>query len=74
MSQDNFRKCSRCHRFSEIFRYVINRQMNTNSRIFVKSRIEYYFKNEKYMTKINRKYKIREILNCDMTKTLVQDF
>ena len=74
MRQDNFRKCSRCHRFSEIFRCVINRQMNTNSRIFVKSCIEYYFKNEKYRTKINRKYKIREILNCDIAKTLVQDF
>ena len=34
MKLDNFRKCSRCHCFSEIFQCVINRQMNTNSRIF----------------------------------------
>ena len=30
MRQNNFSKCSRCHRFSEIFQYVINRWINTN--------------------------------------------
>ena len=34
MRQDNFRKCSRCHRFNEIFKCVINRRRNTESRIF----------------------------------------
>ena len=34
MRGDNFRKCSRCHRFSEIFQCVINRRRNTDSRIF----------------------------------------
>ena len=32
--EDNFKKCSRCRRFSQIFQCVINRRMNTNSRIF----------------------------------------
>ena len=30
MRQDNFGKCSRCHHFSEIFQYVINRRKNAN--------------------------------------------
>ena len=34
MRQDNFRKCSRCHRISKIFQCVINRRRNTNSRMF----------------------------------------
>ena len=34
MRQGDFRKCSRCHRFSKIFQCVINRRMNTNPRIF----------------------------------------
>ena len=34
MRQVSFRKCSRCHRFSEIFQCVINWRRNTNSRIF----------------------------------------
>ena len=37
-----------CQRFREIFQEVINRRMNTNSLFFVKSHIEYYFKNGKY--------------------------
>ena len=34
MRQDHFRKCSRCQHFSEIFKYIINRRMNTNFCIF----------------------------------------
>ena len=34
MRQDNFRKCSRCQRFNEIFQYLINRRRNTKSGIF----------------------------------------
>ena len=36
LRQDNFRKCPRCHRFSEISQWVDeqDRGMNTNSRIF----------------------------------------
>ena len=34
MGQGNFRKRSACHRFTEIFQCVINRQRDTNSRIF----------------------------------------
>ena len=34
MRQDRFRKCSRCHRFSEPFQCVINRRMNSNSCTF----------------------------------------
>ena len=34
MREDNFSKCSGCHRFSEIFQCVINRRMNTNACIF----------------------------------------
>ena len=63
MRQDNFRKCSWCHYFSEIFHYVINRQKNTNSWIF---RIE-------NIGQIYHRHKICEILNCDLTKTLEQE-
>ena len=55
MRQDNFRKCSRCHRFSEIFQCVINRWENTKTlTFFVKSHIQNYFKNRKYGTNISQ--------------------
>ena len=47
-----FRKCSRCHRFSEIFQCIINRRRNTNSRIFLQKP----FKTILRMENIGQKY------------------
>ena len=53
MGQDNFRKCSMCHHFSEIFQCVINSQTGTQTLLFfVKS--QKYFKNGKYRTIISQ--------------------
>ena len=76
MRKDNFRKCSSCHRVSEIFQCVINRRMNTS-----------YFSLKAILKTISRMESIGQIynfdmcynncdvlLNCDMIKALEQDF
>ena len=57
----HFRKCSRFHRFSELLYFSLNAILNTILR-------------EENIGKIYGNHKIREILNCDMTKTLEQNF
>ena len=47
---DNFRKCSRCHRFSEIFQCAITDGGIQTLVFFVISHIQNYFKNGKYRT------------------------
>ena len=75
MRQDNFRKRSRCHYFSEVFQWVLNRWRNTNLIFFLKSHIQNHFKNGKYrISQIYHKHKIREVINCDMTKAPERDF
>ena len=76
MRQDNFKKCW-CHRFSKIFQRTINSRMNANSGILRKNHIENCKKCILKMLNIGKIYnehKICEILNCDMTKALKQDF
>ena len=50
MEQDNFRKLSTCHRFSEIFQWLINRRRNANSCIFR----QIILKMKKYKTNISQ--------------------
>ena len=52
---DNFRKCSRCHRFSEIFQCAITDGGTQTLVFFVISHIQNYFKNGK----IYHKHKIQ---------------
>ena len=66
MRQDNFKKCYKCHRFSEIFQCVINRRRNTKAILKTILRIEK--RGQKYI-----KHKACEQLNCSMTKTLEED-
>ena len=42
--QDNFGKCSTCHRFSEIFQRIKNRRRNKNSCIFHQKPYSIFFK------------------------------
>ena len=74
MRQEKFRKCSICHRFSEIFQLVINRRINKNSRIFLLKTILNIILRMENIRQISHKHTIREMYNCDMTKALEQDF
>ena len=73
MRQGNFRKCSRCYRFSKIFQCVINREEHKLSYFWSKAIFKTVLRMEN-IGQIYHKHAIREILNCDMTKALEQDF
>ena len=74
MSQDNFRKCSRCYCFSEIFQCVKSRWRNTNSHLFSSKAIFKTILRMENIGQIYQKHKMRQILNCNITKALEQDF
>ena len=57
MGQDNFRKCSMCHHFSEIFQCVINSQTEEHKLSYFLSKAKNILKMEN-IGQLYRKHKI----------------